>query len=84
MSMPCFLLQARTVFCAVRPPGHHAGPSGLVPNRNDPHGSHGFCILSNIAIAAAYALNVYRHQGMEAVHLSHGSISAHSIAVSSI
>jgi acetoin utilization deacetylase AcuC-like enzyme len=35
----------RRVFCAVRPPGHHA-----TPNRG-----MGFCIYSNIALAAAYA-----------------------------
>lgn len=35
-----------TVFCAVRPPGHHA-ESGK---------GMGFCLFNNIAIAAAYAL----------------------------
>ena len=25
-------------FCAVRPPGHHAGPNGIVTCRNDPQG----------------------------------------------
>lgn len=31
---------------------------------NDPHGhSHGFCLLSNVAIAAGYAMNVYRRKG---------------------
>ncbi len=59
----CAPLQARTAFCAVRPPGHHAGPVGTVRNLNDAHGSHGFCLLSNVAIAAAYAMNVYRNQG---------------------
>lgn len=57
-------MQARNVFCAVRPPGHHAGPNGLVANSNDPNGSHGFCLFSNVAIGAAYAMNVYRHAGM--------------------
>ncbi|GAX85628.1 hypothetical protein CEUSTIGMA_g13043.t1 [Chlamydomonas eustigma] len=61
--------QARNVFCAVRPPGHHAGPSGKCTNDNDPHGSHGFCLFSNVAIGAAYAMNVYRHQGVKKVAL---------------
>lgn len=60
-------LQAANAFCAVRPPGHHAGPTGVVTCANDPHGSHGFCLLNNIAIAAAYAVNVYRHQGVPLV-----------------
>ena len=56
-------MQARNAFCAVRPPGHHAGPTGVVPCENDRHGSHGFCLLSNLAIGAAYAMTQYRDQG---------------------
>ena len=56
-------LQARNAFCAVRPPGHHAGPTGVVSCENEPHGSHGFCLLNNVAIGGAYALNVHRHHG---------------------
>ena len=37
--------KAKNVFCAVRPPGHHA-----TPNRG-----MGFCIFNNAAIAARYA-----------------------------
>ncbi len=37
--------KARNAFCAVRPPGHHAGPARGM----------GFCILNNIALAARYA-----------------------------
>lgn len=48
-----------TAFCAVRPPGHHAGPTGIVPSENDPEGSHGFCLLNNVAIGAAYAMSQY-------------------------
>jgi acetoin utilization deacetylase AcuC-like enzyme/ankyrin repeat protein len=57
----------RNVFCAVRPPGHHAGPRGVVTCKNDPNGSYGFCLLSNAAIGAAYARHVYRHQGVKRV-----------------
>lgn len=39
-----------SVFCAVRPPGHHAGSSQAM----------GFCIFNNIAIAAAHLLDQYR------------------------
>lgn len=56
-------MQARNAFCAVRPPGHHAGPTGIVPSEKDPAGSNGFCLLNNVAIGAAYAMNVYRHAG---------------------
>ena len=56
-------VQVRNAFCAIRPPGHHAGPTGVVTCANDPAGSHGFCLLNNIAIAAAYAMNAHRHAG---------------------
>jgi acetoin utilization deacetylase AcuC-like enzyme len=52
----------RTAFCPVRPPGHHAGPRGVVTNENDPDGSHGFCLLNNVAIGAAYAMAMYGRQ----------------------
>ncbi|KXZ48263.1 hypothetical protein GPECTOR_29g41 [Gonium pectorale] len=58
---------ARNAFCAVRPPGHHAGPTGVVPSPNDPHGSHGFCLLSNVAIGAAYAMAQHRGAGIRRV-----------------
>jgi acetoin utilization deacetylase AcuC-like enzyme len=51
--------KVRNAFCPVRPPGHHAGPRGLVRSS---HGSdsHGFCFLNNISIGASYAMNRYR------------------------
>lgn len=41
--------KARTAFCAVRPPGHHARPDQAM----------GFCFFNNVAVAAAYALQVH-------------------------
>jgi acetoin utilization deacetylase AcuC-like enzyme len=43
----------QTAFCAIRPPGHHALPTGAM----------GFCLLNNIAIAAQSALD----QGLDRV-----------------
>lgn len=58
----------RNAFCAVRPPGHHAGPRGIVRCANDPEGgSHGFCLLNNVCIGAAYARSIYRHEGISKV-----------------
>ena len=42
--------EAGPIFCAIRPPGHHA-------ERNQ---AMGFCIYNNIAVAAAHALAEYR------------------------
>lgn len=46
--------EADTVFCAIRPPGHHATADAAM----------GFCLFNNIAVAAAHALD--RH-GLERV-----------------
>lgn len=46
--------EARTAFCAVRPPGHHAtGDTAM-----------GFCLFNSIAVAAAHALDAH---GLERV-----------------
>lgn len=41
--------QASTVFCAVRPPGHHAGRATAM----------GFCFFNNVAVAALHAITNY-------------------------
>ncbi|MFZ4122329.1 MAG: histone deacetylase family protein [Caulobacterales bacterium] len=46
--------EARSVFCAVRPPGHHAEPAQAM----------GFCLYNNIAVGALHALEVH---GLERV-----------------
>ena len=40
---------AKSAFCAVRPPGHHATPSR----------SMGFCLFNNVAVGAAHALEAH-------------------------
>lgn len=57
----------RNAFCAVRPPGHHAGPRGIVKCANEQQGSHGFCLLNNVAIGAAYARSMYRNDGIRKI-----------------
>lgn len=44
--------RAKAVFCAVRPPGHHAEYDQAM----------GFCLFNNVAIAARYALDRYALQ----------------------
>ena len=48
----------RNAFCAVRPPGHHAGISGLLKNAT----SCGFCIFNNVAVGALHALDQHNLQ----------------------
>jgi len=49
--------EADRVFCAVRPPGHHAGRSTAM----------GFCFFNNIAVGAAHALARYGLQRIAVV-----------------
>jgi acetoin utilization deacetylase AcuC-like enzyme len=43
----------RNAFCAVRPPGHHAGVNGLLEGGE----SCGFCIFNNVAAGALHAIS---------------------------
>lgn len=54
----------RNAFCAIRPPGHHAGTFGKTFKNNecDQEQTNGFCYINNVAVAAAYAKNVYRNK----------------------
>jgi acetoin utilization deacetylase AcuC-like enzyme len=54
--------QSRNAFCAVRPPGHHAGVFGKTFKNNecDQEQTNGFCYINNVAVAAAYLKNIYR------------------------
>lgn len=57
--------EARNAFCAVRPPGHHAGIFGKTYHEEDPNNtdlacSNGFCYINNVAVAAAYLKSHYR------------------------
>lgn len=56
--------EARNAFCAVRPPGHHAGVFGSTFKNNacDQEQTNGFCYINNVAVAASYLKNVYRNQ----------------------
>ena len=50
--------KCKNALALVRPPGHHAGYFGAVENPITI--SNGFCIVNNIAIAAAYTKYTYR------------------------
>lgn len=52
--------KCKNSFALIRPPGHHAGFYG--PVENPIVDSAGFCIVNNVAIAAAYTLYKYKDQ----------------------
>ena len=60
----------RRVFCAVRPPGHHAEESAAM----------GFCLLNGVAVAAAHALTRPEVDGVAVldfdVHHGNGTVAA--------
>ncbi|HBC46415.1 MAG TPA: hypothetical protein DEO84_03155 [candidate division Zixibacteria bacterium] len=57
--------ELKKVFCAVRPPGHHAEPDRAM----------GFCIFNNIAIGAAHALSSWNLERVAIIDwdLHHGN-----------
>ncbi|RYG68418.1 hypothetical protein EON64_05235, partial [archaeon] len=61
----------RNAFCVVRPPGHHAGYSGLLDGGN----SCGFCIFNNVAAGALHALEEHHCERVAIVDLDihHGN-----------
>lgn len=62
----------RNAFCAVRPPGHHAGYRGLLDGAN----SCGFCIFNNVAAGALHALVAHQCERVAIIDLDvhHGKI----------
>jgi acetoin utilization deacetylase AcuC-like enzyme len=48
--------QYRNAFCAIRPPGHHAGVFGKTFKNNqcDLEQTNGFCYINNVALGASY------------------------------
>ena len=61
----------RNAFCCVRPPGHHAGYSGLLTSAR----SCGFCIFNSIAAAAFHALEQHKCERVAIIDLDvhHGN-----------
>lgn len=61
----------RNAFCIVRPPGHHAGYSGLL----DGGKSCGFCIFNNVGAGALHALEFHKIERVAIIDLDihHGN-----------
>lgn len=73
--------QARNAFCPVRPPGHHAGPKGVVRTKDGASDSHGFCILNNVSIGASYAMNRYRETVERVAIVDFGTLLSQTISL---
>lgn len=70
VSRPSSPVAPSSVFCFVRPPGHHAEQDRAM----------GFCLFNNVAIAAAYAIEKHNLQRVMIVDwdLHHGNGTQHS------
>lgn len=64
--------KAKTVFCGVRPPGHHAERDKAM----------GFCFFNNVVIGACHALNAYGLDRVAIVDFDvhHGNGTEHMVA----
>lgn len=64
--------EAERVFCAVRPPGHHAEADKAM----------GFCLFNNVAVGAAHARAVHKVKRIAVVDFDvhHGNGTAHMFA----
>ena len=67
--------KVQNAFCAVRPPGHHAEREKAM----------GFCVFNNIAVGAAYALDVYNLERVAVVDFDvhHGNGTEDTLHVDS-
>ena len=63
--------RCRNAFCAIRPPGHHAGRNGETENTS----SQGFCLINNVAIGATYAVEAlgYKRVAVVDFDVHHGN-----------
>jgi acetoin utilization deacetylase AcuC-like enzyme len=60
--------KSRNAFCAVRPPGHHAGVKGHAHAN-----TQGYCIINNVAVGAKYAMHKYNVQRIAIVDFGSSS-----------
>ena len=64
--------RSRNAFCVVRPPGHHAGVSGLLADAS----SHGFCIFNSVAAGGLHALEAAEHKCQRVAIIGEAAILA--------